>query len=241
MTLVPRGAAGTARAAEIAASTIDPAGTPARTETAGTGATTEQAGRDGQLRTVRVGVLLTVPEPLGACLSRWREVFLDPLADAVPPHVTLLPPLAVPAGSLPAVEAHLSRIAASELAFAVTLCGAGTFRPVSPVVFLALDDGAGDCARLQDRIRSGPLASELAFPFHPHVTVAHGVDDAVLDDAADSLCGLRAHFAARYLDAYLDAGADGTHRWLPWRRFALVAAGPPAGSPAGPPARPGCA
>ena len=35
--------------------------------------------------------------------------------------------------------------------------------------------------------RSGTLEQELAFPYHPHVTVAHHLDEAALDRAYETL------------------------------------------------------
>lgn len=175
-------------------------------------------GRDGL---VRVGVVLAVPEPLCARLTRWRRAFRDPLADVVPPHVTLLPPLAVARTALPGVVEHLRRISRTEPGFGVTLRGVGSFRPVSPVVYAALDRGAGECSHLAERIRSGPLETTLAFPYHPHVTVAQSVAETVLDEAEDSLRDLRARFRVRSVDLYLTA-TPGDGGWAPWRRFALV-------------------
>ena len=67
------------------------------------------------------------------------------------------------------------------------LRGSGTFRPVSPVVFVPLARGISECERLEAQVRSGPLARETAFPYHPHVTVAHDLDEAALDRAFDAL------------------------------------------------------
>ena len=45
---------------------------------------------------VTIGVAIEVPDPHGPELQRWRADFGDPLADAIPAHVTLLPPTVVP-------------------------------------------------------------------------------------------------------------------------------------------------
>lgn len=132
------------------------------------------AGQPGDgLRTI--GVAIAIPEPYGSELQRWREAFGDPLARSIPTHVTLLPPSEVSAGDLPAIEEHLRCVAASEKPFDLHLRGTGTFRPVSPVVFVQVVDGISDCERVERRVRSGPLACELRFHYHPHVTIAHDV------------------------------------------------------------------
>ncbi len=74
------------------------------------------------------------------------------------------------------------------------LFGTGTFRPISPVVFVQVARGVADCELLERAIRSGPLDRALEFPYHPHVTVAHDVDDDALDEAYDGLAGFVARF-----------------------------------------------
>lgn len=176
---------------------------------------------------VRVGVVVSVPDPLCTRLARWRRAFGDPLADEVPPHITLLPPTTVAASTLPEIEEHLRAVAASEQAFGITLRGTGSFRPVSPVVFAALAAGRAACERLQARIRTGPLALPLRFPYFPHVTVAHGVTEPVLDAAEHLLADLTADFGVRTVDLYrapAEAPGDGFEQPAEWalhRRFPL--------------------
>jgi 2'-5' RNA ligase len=47
---------------------------------------------------------------------------------------------------------------------------------------------------LERVLRAGPLAQELSFPYHPHVTVAQDVPDAELDRAFEELAGFEALF-----------------------------------------------
>ena len=68
---------------------------------------------------------------------------------------------------LPEIEEHLRAVAADEQPFDIQLRGTGTFRPVSPVVFVQLAAGIGECERLEQRVRSGPLARELPLPVPP--------------------------------------------------------------------------
>jgi len=85
---------------------------------------------------VTIGVAIEVPDPHGAELQRWRADFGDPLANAIPAHVTLLPPTVVPPSMTPDVAAHLAEVAARTKPFVVRLRGTGSFRPVSPVVYV---------------------------------------------------------------------------------------------------------
>ena len=84
------------------------------------------------------GVAINIPEPFNAELSKWRHELGDPQASAVPPHVTLLPPTPLADALLPEVEEHLRAIAEEEEPFDIHLSGSGTFRPISPVVFVPL-------------------------------------------------------------------------------------------------------
>jgi 2'-5' RNA ligase len=181
--------------------------------------------------TVRtIGVAVAIPEPYGSELQTWRERFGDPLATAIPTHVTLLPPTEVVNGQLRGIEEHLRAIANDERPFELHLRGTGTFRPVSPVVFVQLAGGISDCERLEARIRSGPLARELKFYYHPHVTIAHDLPDILLDKAFAKLSGYEAIFPVDAFSLY-EHGADGV--WRPQRefRFGRAGADPQPGSP----------
>jgi 2'-5' RNA ligase len=163
-----------------------------------------------------IGVSIAIPEPWGGQLQDWRASFGDPLARAIPTHVTLLPPTEVRDDALDAVEEHLREVAAAERPFPMILRGTGTFRPTSPVVFIQVALGIPDCERLEQEVRSGPLLRGLHFPYHPHVTVAHHLPDAVLDRAFEKLSGYEASFDVDGFSLY-EHGADEV--WRPRRAF----------------------
>ncbi|MEU2908756.1 2'-5' RNA ligase family protein [Streptomyces massasporeus] len=165
--------------------------------------------------TVTIGVSIAVPEPHGSELQQLRAGFGDAAAHGIPTHVTLLPPTEVDEASLPAVEAHLAEVAAAGRAFPMRLSGTGTFRPVSPVVFVRIVEGAEACTELQQLVRdpAGPAARELQFPYHPHVTVAHGIDEAAMDRAFEALAGYEAEWPCTGFGLY-EQGADGVWRKL---------------------------
>ncbi len=167
---------------------------------------------------VPIGVAFAVPDPWGAELEGWRASFGDLQAGSIPAHVTLLPPITVDRELLDDVEAHLGRVAAAARPFDVHLRGTGTFRPVSPVVFVAVASGISDCEALQAAVRSGLLARELDFPYHPHVTVAHDVADDVLDHAYAALTDFSARFTVTELVLYV----HGAGAWSPRRTFPLL-------------------
>jgi 2'-5' RNA ligase len=170
------------------------------------------------------GVAIGLPEPYNAELQGWRERLGDPNAGAVPPHVTLLPPTPLPEDRLAEVEEHLRAVAAQEQAFGLHLRGSGTFRPVSPVVFVTLARGIGECERLERKVRSGVLARTTAFPYHPHVTVAHDLDEGRLDVAFDALASYDARFTVWGFTLF-ERGHDGV--WRPQRDFPFSSGGLP--------------
>lgn len=160
---------------------------------------------------IRIGVSIPIPEPYTSSLSRARIEAGDPNALSVPPHITLLPPTVVEPDRLPDVQEHLAQVAATRTPFVVELSGTDTFRPVSPVVFVKVATGAQECADLQSAVNAGPLEQELRFPYHPHVTIAHEIDEPALDRATQSLDDFDAVFPVAHFSLY-EYGDDGVWR-----------------------------
>ena len=180
--------------------------------------------------TVTIGVSIAVPEPHGSLLQQLRAGFGDAAAHGIPTHVTLLPPTEVDGGDLPAVEAHLAEVAATGRPFPMRLSGTGTFRPLSPVVYVRIAEGAEACTQLQKQLRdpSGPVPRELQFPYHPHVTVAHGIDDEAMDHAFEELADYEAGWPCTGFALY-EQGADGVWRKLREYTFGGLVVPPQAG------------
>ena len=82
------------------------------------------------------------------------------------------------------------------------LFGTGTFRPMSPVVFIQVARGIADCETLEQAIRSGPLMRDLDFTYHPHVTVAQEIPDEQLDEAYDGLSNFVARFPVDHFSLF---------------------------------------
>ncbi len=178
---------------------------------------------DSSEHRVTIGVAIRVPEPFGSRLQAKRAEFNDPLADSIPAHVTLLGPTVVHPVARPALERHLAWVAAQVGAFPMTLRGTGTFRPVSDAVFVQVARGISGCERLEQLIRSGEYAVTLAFPYHPHVTVAHDVAEVDLDRAFDDLSDFRADFEVDQIWLFEQ---DRRGQWQPVRSFPLSGAEP---------------
>ena len=165
------------------------------------------------------GVSIAVPEPWGSVLQQQREDVGDPMARSIPPHITLMPPTEIPPQQLDRFREHLAAVAVQHGPFTMRLRGTGTFRPVSPVVFVQVAQGIPMCERLEQAVRRGPVSRDLEFPYHPHVTIAHAIADDGLDRAFDELAGFDAAFEVDGFHLY-DHGDDGV--WRPVLDFGLT-------------------
>ncbi|MFV0426029.1 MAG: 2'-5' RNA ligase family protein [Beutenbergiaceae bacterium] len=151
---------------------------------------------------ILIGLTISIPPPYDQPLSRARLDSGDSDAMAIVPHITLLPPIPVERSQLEQVHAHLRHVAAQHAPFVMTLSGTGTFRPISPTVFVIPEQGAQQCVRLHQAINRGVLAQQTRFPYRPHVTIAHDVSEAKLDAAAAGLVDFHASFPVAAFACY---------------------------------------
>ena len=165
-----------------------------------------------------IGVAVAIPEPWATQLQDYRAAVGDTTAAMIPTHITLVPPTEVDDDQLSKIEDHLQAAADEVGSFCVHLRGTGTFRPVSPVVFVSLAEGISQCERLADAVRRGPLAVDLAFPYHPHVTIAHHLGDDQLDRAFEEFADFECEFDVQDFKLYVH---DEDLGWRPTRYFAL--------------------
>ncbi len=169
--------------------------------------------------TTTIGVSISIPPPWRGVLDEVRAGSGDPLAPLIPAHLTLLGPADIDPSDLDAVREHLAEVATRHRPYRIHLRGTGTFRPVTDVVFVALAGGVAESASLAADVRAGPLARELRFPYHPHVTVAHDVPADALDRVENELAGFDATFTVNRFTLFVHE-SDG--RWLPLSDFALA-------------------
>jgi 2'-5' RNA ligase len=169
-------------------------------------------------RVPTIGVAIAIPEPWATELQDYRASVGDTTAAQIPTHITLIPPSEVPDAGLDVVYRHLAAAAGQVEPFDIHLRGTGTFRPVSPVVFVTVAEGISSCEQLADAVRQGPLAVELHFPYHPHVTIAHHLDDAALDRAFEELATFECRFPVDSFSLYVHDAAEG---WQPTHEYEL--------------------
>jgi 2'-5' RNA ligase len=70
-------------------------------------------------------------------------------------------------------------------------------------VFVNLVEGISPTEQLAKDCRRGPLDLQLDFPYHPHVTVAHLDDDALLDRAFEDLATFDCTFTVDVFHLYV--------------------------------------
>ncbi|MBU6213142.1 MAG: 2'-5' RNA ligase family protein [Actinomycetales bacterium] len=169
-----------------------------------------------------VGIVVRVPEPWGEDLTQWRAGFGDPHADRMPAHVTVLPPLRMSTLAFSRLADALHSEVGGVPAFDVSLGPVGTFRPVSPVVFLEAHASGGSLDGLHGAVNRAAGSPPLRHPFHPHVTVAMDLPDAVLDAAASALSDYRAAWTVTEVCVFL---RDGTGHWHEQYKVGLRADG----------------
>lgn len=155
---------------------------------------------------MNVGVILAFPPAIAEELQRWRASFGDPMANTVPAHITLITTTST--RDWEATLGHVRAVAQRQRPFMITIAGTGSFRPVSPVVFIKIEDGFEACVKLHEQLQSGPLERDLPFAFHPHVTIAHDVAPESLDEAESALSDYRATLPVNSMGLY-EHDADG--------------------------------
>ncbi len=154
---------------------------------------------------------MVLDPPVADEVDGLRRALGDTSLGRIPPHLTLVPPVNVPAASVSGALAVLRRAAAATPPLRLTLGPVLTFAPASPVLYLAVGGDLEGLRSLRDAVFSPPLARPLTWPWVPHVTVA--------DDAA----GERTEAATAALDRYAAVAEvdrvvlleEVDHRWAP--------------------------
>jgi 2'-5' RNA ligase len=122
-----------------------------------------------------------LPGALGAFLDALRAELVTTCAARS--HVTILPPRELGGPDLLA-KRQIAECVPEYPPFCVKL-GAVEVFPQTKVIYLGLDDGNNQLHSMHDVLNSGPLVYTEPFVYHPHVTLAQGIDPAYVEEAAD--------------------------------------------------------
>ena len=135
--------------------------------------------------------------------------------------MTLLPPTVIPGTDLDAFIDHLSSVADSHPAFTMRLAGTGSFRPVSPVVFVQVSEGISSCER-----PSGPSGQDPWNAVSVRLPPARHDRPPCRDEALDATARSTADFVAEFPVVGFDLFEQGNDDvWRPLRTFSLEGAG----------------
>lgn len=126
-------------------------------------------------------LVVYVPQPLAAFIERLRQE-VQPGCKARS-HLTFLPPRPLQI-SLEQIRSKVEAGLQTQSAFRVELCEVRIF-PVSEAVHLSLGAGWSQSRQIHETLNRGDLYQKEGFDYHPHVTLAQGLDPAHVAAAAE--------------------------------------------------------
>jgi len=162
-----------------------------------------------------LGVALLVPASHAAEVDGLRRALDDGALSRIPAHLTLVPPVNVREDEVGDALAVLRAAAAATRPFTVDIGPAATFHPVNPVLYLAVDDAAGDVRRLRDRVFVPPLERSLSLPFEPHITIADDAPVERIEAALVALVGFQVALTFRSVHLLEEQQEDDRRVWRP--------------------------
>lgn len=117
----------------------------------------------------RYALVAYVRNSAGGFVERLRQD-LHPDLPHLPVHLTILPPRHLQGTELSALET-LEEICGHTEPFEVCLGDAETFIPVTPTVFIRVEQGAERMRELHDRLDFRALRAQEEWPYMPHLTI----------------------------------------------------------------------
>jgi 2'-5' RNA ligase len=156
-------------------------------------------------------VALLLDPPLSDEVDGLRRALGDPSLGRVPPHLTLVPPVNIRAGDLPAALARLRAAAAAFRApLRLTLGPVATFWPDNPVIYLDVGGDLPQLRKLRDSVFAPPLERALSWPWVPHVTLADTAGESRIQAA---LAALDRYAAVAKVDRVVLLEQHGGQHW----------------------------
>lgn len=119
-----------------------------------------------------------ISDRLGDFLTELRDELVP--GCAVPAHVTILPPRPLSADGDIAGDSLRPRIK-SYAPFTIEINDIDVFA-VTAVVFAEIGIGRADLRRIHGELNSGLVHYQEPFPYHPHITLAQNVEEAVVPE-----------------------------------------------------------
>lgn len=182
------------------------------------------AGERREPRRRRFTVSLVVEGRVASEIDGIRRALGAASLQRIAPHITLIPPVNVAAGDVPAALEVCRAAAAASGPVAVELGPTATFFPPTPVVYLAVAGDVSGMESLRRSLSTGPLTAprrEFERPFVPHVTLNQRSPEQSIAPALAVLGSYRATYTFTKLTLLEQ---DAARRWRPAADFPL---GPP--------------
>jgi 2'-5' RNA ligase len=118
----------------------------------------------------RYALVAYVSNPAGEFVENLRRE-LHPQLPHFPAHLTILPPRRLQGSEESALEV-LDRICSEELPFEVHLGEVETFIPVTPTVYIRVNEQASRMSELHSHLNVDGLSFSEEWPYIPHLTIA---------------------------------------------------------------------
>jgi 2'-5' RNA ligase len=129
----------------------------------------------------RYALVAYVRDAVGEFVATLRQE-LHPELPHLPAHLTLLPPRHLRGSEIAALET-LEEVCGQVEPFEVTLGEAETFVPVTPTVFIRVEQGAAHMRDLHNRLNTDALSAIEEWPYMPHLTIAKLSSEGLAEQA----------------------------------------------------------
>ena len=117
----------------------------------------------------RYALVAYLKNPAGGFVENLRRE-LHPDLPHLPAHLSILPPRQLQGSENSALQV-LERICGDEEPFEVTLGDVETFVPVTPTIYIRVQDGAASMSELHSKLNTEALAFEEEWSYIPHLTI----------------------------------------------------------------------
>ena len=134
-----------------------------------------------------VAVALLPSDDLTRQVQGFRAVLGDPRRFDLPPHLTLVPPIALGVAHDVAARRLLRSVAAQHTPFRLELGPAATFAPRTATLHLSVGGELGELVSLRDGLRAAPWDRPEDHAFVPHVTLLSHATRSQIDAGLDLL------------------------------------------------------
>ena len=135
------------------------------------------------MQPLQYALVAYVKNDLGRFVEDLRRE-LHPEVGHLPAHITILPPRTLD-GSEAEALATLERLCADVEPFDVGLDVVETFQPVTPTVYLRVDQAALRLHDLHERLNTAALDFDEPWPYMPHLTIVKLEDESRLPAALE--------------------------------------------------------